>query len=70
MWAILKRALIRLTGKLDSFYRGEAEKLELAGSPAEISRWKRRSTASLIVITAILAAVGVAVVLVILLKGT
>jgi len=69
MWAILKRALIRLPGKLDSVYRGEAEKVDLAGSPAEIHWWKRRSTATLIVITAILAAVGVAVGLVTLLKG-
>jgi len=53
--------LRRLVDKLNSIYAGEAEKLDLAGLPVEIHRWKRRSTAALIVITATLAFTGVAI---------
>jgi len=42
----------RLVDKLNSIYAGEAEKLDLAGSPVQIHRWKRRSTAAPMVITA------------------
>jgi len=48
----------QLADRPDSVYAGEAEKLDLAGSPAEIGRWRRRTTAALIVITAILAVTG------------
>lgn len=68
MWAMLKGTPIRLLGKLVSVNQGETEKLDRAGSPTEIDRWKRRSTAALIVITAILGFVGVAVGLIALLK--
>ena len=38
--------------------RGRGGETRLGGSPAEIGRWRRRTTAALIVITAILAVTG------------
>ena len=68
MRAMLKGTPIRLLDKLASVDQGETEKLDRAGSPTGIDRWKRRSTGALTVITAILGFVGVAVGLIALLK--
>lgn len=49
-------------------YEDELEKLDRAGSPTEIQRWNRRTKTALFVVTGILALVGIAIGLLVLLK--
>lgn len=51
-----------------SMYEDELEKLDRAGSPTEIQRWNRRTKTALFVVTGILALVGIAIGLLVLLK--
>ncbi len=49
-------------------YEDELEKLDRAGSPIQLRRWNRRTKAALFVITGILAVLGIAIALLVLLK--
>ena len=49
-------------------YEDELEKLDRAGLPIQLRRWNRHTKAALVVITGILAVVGVATGLLVLLK--
>ena len=51
-----------------SMYKDELEKLDRAGSPPQMQRWNRRTKTALFVVTGILALVGIAIGLLVLLK--
>lgn len=49
-------------------YEDELEKLDQAGSPIQLRRWNRRTKTALIVVTGIVAVIGIAIALLALVR--
>ena len=58
---MLSEILRRIRDRIAAFDRKETEEFEAAGTPTDIRRWGRRSTALLMLITAVLGFVAVAI---------